>query len=398
LLSPGASPDEGETAIYDSQRDRVVTYAGQTAPTAVRSYSLSPTFSVQGITTTGPQPPIRYNHTAIYDPVGDAMIVYGGQFGAVLYGDCWKLQFTGPNTGTWSQISAPGTPPGARTGHSAIYDPLYHRMLVLAGENDTNQYFLIKTYALSLTGTPTWTLIYAYGIAPSIRDEQTAIYDAVNARIIVWAGEPGPGYNPDVPRQVWALWINRTNPSVLSWGGVTPAGPPSVPVPDKHTAVYDPIGQRMLGFGGQDQNGAGTLNQTWSLTLPTDLLSLGQWSLIQPSGDPGLLAIDPTADLESSSQAKAGPSAFAFTASPQAGGDVQFQLSLSEPGEVHLEVFDVAGRRMHAEIESMVSPGSHRMRWDGRDEVGRRVSSGIYFARVSAPGHAATRRIALLAR
>jgi hypothetical protein len=37
--------------------------------------------------------------------------------------------------------------------------------------------------------------------------------------------------------------------------------------------------------------------------------------------------------------------------------------------------------------------GTHRRTWDGRDEAGREVPPGVYFASVSAGGEVATRRI-----
>jgi hypothetical protein len=43
-----------------------------------------------------------------------------------------------------------------------------------------------------------------------------------------------------------------------------------------------------------------------------------------------------------------------------------------------------------------VSPGDDALRWDGRDDGGRLMAPGLYFAKLEAPSWAATRRIAMV--
>jgi choice-of-anchor B domain-containing protein len=80
---------------------------------------------------------------------------------------------------------------------------------------------------------------------------------------------------------------------------------------------------------------------------------------------------------------------------PNPSGDVaavSFQLPVSGP--VSLEVFDVSGRRVAVLMEGeRVAPGSHTVRWDGRDERDRRVAAGVYFARLSTAQGERTRKI-----
>jgi len=53
--------------------------------------------------------------------------------------------------------------------------------------------------------------------------------------------------------------------------------------------------------------------------------------------------------------------------------------------EVSLVIYDVAGRCVRTLLSSEVfSPGVHSVTWDGRDDRGRMVSSGIYFYRLKA--------------
>ena len=66
------------------------------------------------------------------------------------------------------------------------------------------------------------------------------------------------------------------------------------------------------------------------------------------------------------------------------------------PREVALRVFDVRGRLVATLLSGRLDPGYHDVRWDGRDDRGAPVSSGIYFYRAEIDGTVLTRRMALL--
>ncbi len=51
---------------------------------------------------------------------------------------------------------------------------------------------------------------------------------------------------------------------------------------------------------------------------------------------------------------------------------------LSEPGEVRLEIYDIAGQRVRKLLHGYNKTGSYRVVWDGMDQNGRSVSSGVY--------------------
>jgi flagellar hook assembly protein FlgD len=48
-------------------------------------------------------------------------------------------------------------------------------------------------------------------------------------------------------------------------------------------------------------------------------------------------------------------------------------------------VFDVSGRRIRVLSQGFGTEGAHSAEWDGRDEAGLRVPSGVYFLRLSSP-------------
>ena len=70
-----------------------------------------------------------------------------------------------------------------------------------------------------------------------------------------------------------------------------------------------------------------------------------------------------------------------------------FQL---EPGMAHLEVFALTGQRVAVLHEGSKRAGLHRLRWDGRDERGRLLASGVYVFRLVTSEAVQTRKLTVL--
>ena len=70
-----------------------------------------------------------------------------------------------------------------------------------------------------------------------------------------------------------------------------------------------------------------------------------------------------------------------------------FQL---EPGPVLLEVFALTGQRVAVLHEGPKRAGVHRLRWDGRDERGHLLASGVYVYRLVTSGAVQTRKLTVL--
>ncbi len=62
------------------------------------------------------------------------------------------------------------------------------------------------------------------------------------------------------------------------------------------------------------------------------------------------------------------------------------RFDLEAATNARLEVFDPAGRRVALLADGPRAAGTHIVRWEGRDEDGRRVGPGVYFVRLSLPG------------
>ncbi len=58
--------------------------------------------------------------------------------------------------------------------------------------------------------------------------------------------------------------------------------------------------------------------------------------------------------------------------------------ALPRPASVRLTVYDALGRHVRTLVESEQPAGSYTVRWDGHDDAGRPVPSGVYLYRIIA--------------
>jgi hypothetical protein len=80
---------------------------------------------------------------------------------------------------------------------------------------------------------------------------------------------------------------------------------------------------------------------------------------------------------------------------PAPGGCV-LRFSLAAPRQGSLTMFDASGRRVRTLESGDFARGTHAPRWDGRDDAGRTMPEGIYFAHLRLDHDGQTRRITLL--
>ncbi len=132
------------------------------------------------------------------------------------------------------------------------------------------------------------------------------------------------------------------------------------------------------------------------------LETVGTYSYcINPIGRDGLeqpgasLAVEWTGATESR---------FAFDGvrpNPLLGGRAQ-QVLFQLPGDagavvpVELHVFDVQGRRVRTLLDEPVAPGPVTVEWQGRDDAGRPLATGLYILRLAAVGKTESRRVLLV--
>ncbi len=69
---------------------------------------------------------------------------------------------------------------------------------------------------------------------------------------------------------------------------------------------------------------------------------------------------------------------------------------LDQPGPVRLSIFDVHGRLVRILVDGYQNTAPYRIPWNGNDDAGRPVVSGVYFMRLDARGTATTTRLSLV--
>ncbi len=77
------------------------------------------------------------------------------------------------------------------------------------------------------------------------------------------------------------------------------------------------------------------------------------------------------------------------------GVRAQFNYGLPKAGQVRLAVYDLQGRRVATVVDRVQAAGWRSVFWDGRDERGREVASGAYFARLESAGEVRVRKIVI---
>jgi hypothetical protein len=72
------------------------------------------------------------------------------------------------------------------------------------------------------------------------------------------------------------------------------------------------------------------------------------------------------------------------------------RFALEEAGPARLTVHDLSGRKVALLQEGSLAAGQHERQWDGRDDAGRRMASGVYFLHFEAAGVQEEMKLVLL--
>ena len=74
----------------------------------------------------------------------------------------------------------------------------------------------------------------------------------------------------------------------------------------------------------------------------------------------------------------------------------RIRFTLPRGGRVTLEVYNVCGQRVRALMDGAAGAGGHEVLWDGTDDQGEPVSSGLYFCRMETDARARAAKMVLL--
>lgn len=215
---------------------------------------------------TGTPPSPRDGHTSVYDATTNRMIVFGGDDACPpLFNDVWVVSNANGMGGTpaWTKLAVSGKSPGVRKEHSAVYDPSSNSMIIFGGVNRFNAlsdvWVLRRANGVAPGESPRWEQLSPAG-GPGPRFGHSAVFDGATNRMYVFGGT-GPG---GPANDVWMLSHANGTGGAPTWHQLTPiGGPPGAR--EYATAVFDSRrGHRMTIFSGGD--GVTYYNDAWALT------------------------------------------------------------------------------------------------------------------------------------
>jgi len=70
---------------------------------------------------------------------------------------------------------------------------------------------------------------------------------------------------------------------------------------------------------------------------------------------------------------------------------ISYELSTASP--ITLEVYDLLGKKVKTLVDQRQGPGTYTVRWDGRDDSGERLASGVYLYTLRAGNFSETRKL-----
>ena len=76
------------------------------------------------------------------------------------------------------------------------------------------------------------------------------------------------------------------------------------------------------------------------------------------------------------------------------GTRIAFQLPSS--GRVHLDIYDIGGRRVRSLVNANLDAGARSAFWDGRNDAGQPVASGVYLYRLEMSGKMLSKRLVIV--
>jgi hypothetical protein len=216
----------------------------------------------------GTAPGTRAGHSAVYDPNTNTLIIFGGtDCEANLYNDVWVLSDANGLAGTpaWTQLLPSGNVPAARQQHSAVYDPTHNRMIVFGG-SEANGAVSNDVWVLSNAngsgGAPSWSQVSPAGALPTARAAHTGVYDPASNRMTIFGGQDA---SSSILSDVWVLSGANGRSRTPSWQQLGPFTPFFVEPKAYHTAVYNSTTKRMTVFGGLS-NGLWGSADIWTLS------------------------------------------------------------------------------------------------------------------------------------
>lgn len=346
--------------------------------------------------------PAAVDPVDVIDPVRRRMLVFGGA--NVVANQLWSWPLDGP--GAWTVTPIAGTPPKAIRGAQRAYDPAADRVIVIPANLPPDT---VATLELG-GGTPQWVRLATQGGPPHWRSEAPVVIDAARGRLVL-----GGGMFPDADfslvRDLWTLDLSGTPQWTLRIPNNFDPG-----IRARQGMLLDPDQDRVLLLGGYGQGIANTIYgsplatlSAWTNLDPDDLSPMwGQGvAFYDAAARRGLFWNGTLWEITWPGSASAPPDpspvhdlALASPRPNPARDRVTLVVETPWAGDVTLDVFDTAGRRvggaLHRYLSALDAQLPHPVRATFDMPLPRGLAPGVYLVRARQHGHTAQVRLAVV--
>ncbi len=169
------------------------------------------------------------------------------------------------------------------------------------------------------------------------------------------------------------------------------------------------VNGNILGYGVTDGTGSYTISglAPGSYSLSADVMGYGSSSSnsSSPSYDGNGNPVPSSSDLTVSPEMPAGvhtnpikPTSYSLEQNyPNPfNPTTQIAFNIAQPEHVNVTIFNILGQRIATIVDGQMGPGAHIVMWDGRNQHGELLPSGVYFYRLSTPSFTAVKKMLLL--
>lgn len=302
-----------------------------------------------------PNPPAFQNQVAVCDSARDRILVYvpsayvnGNPVGVA---HIWEFRLDSPDSG-WRQLETIGAGPAGHLNASVVIDQPNDRLLLYGGWMAYGGVMTNDLWALSLSGTPTWSVLPATTDTLRVRFDSFMCIDESSRHLVLYGGSADFGDHYGPVNDLWTLPLD-SGPAAWTLVPVSNAPPPPRTYGQR---AWDPQRRRVLEHGGTTWYGTTARSDTWALSLEAP----AHWDEIATTGlqvarVSGGAVVDVTGD-----RLVLGPGSLNAYPPPASEGKA-FQLPLAPGGEWSeapaADSFDVSGFGYSAVLDQV----RHRM-------------------------------------